>query len=375
MTTIRAAKLIPVSASGDLRRGGWLVNGRVEGDTDAVQAGLNWRIMGVCDSGWSDPEHREAFNLHVLANPDFSATRYSSLANFQAGTANALMGGQLQDISFTEQASPANDHQMTGLNIGKIVQHILQKHCNFLYDATGAAGAPDGIITATTIDTTNSTTVEIYNVSQSDNLWRVIQQIAGMDDGGEFYYPYFNRHNEFFYRQAPSFLSPAATAKGTLDKTLIRGTIQVKFVNNQPAEKLGQVKIVAVKNSTTVYDAAYPADPEDGKIFKLESGVWADDQARADLLAERLYKWKTRLYTLQVEVDAGLALWGDDGNGLDIGDRILVTYNGPAEDALTGAGVHLALSAQSMFVYGIDLSYDLAGRAGKATLTLEYDNA
>lgn len=371
----RRAELIPVTINGDLVRGGYQATGKVEGDTDAVSRGLNWRIMGRCGAGWLDPDWREVFNGHVLANPDFSFSRYSSQAQFQAGTADALLAGEsIQDISFTEQASPANNHQVTGLTIGKVVQHILQKHCNFLYDPTGAAGSPDGIIAETDIDT-SGTAVEIYNVRRSDNLWRTLQQIGGGEEGGgEFYRPYFNRHNKFIYRPAPPFRSPLPAARGTLTKSHIRGTVQVRFHNSQPGERVGQVQLVAVKNATTVYDALYPAQPADGKIVKLDSGVWAHSQARADVEAERLYKWKTRLYTITLEVDPGLILFGDDGLGLDLGDRVLLTFNGPAEDLATGAGVHLNLSAQSMFVYGLSIGYDLAGRAARASLTLEHDN-
>lgn len=375
MSLTRKSELAILSLDGDLKRGGYQVQGQVMGDTDAVTMGQNWRVMGKSLSSFVDPYHREAFNGHVLASPDFSFTRYSSTGQFQAGTADNLLNGEaIQDISFTEQASPANNHQMTGLTIGLIVQHILQKHCNFIYDATGAAGSPDGIITQTDIDT-GSTPVEIYNVSKSDSIWRTLQQIGGGEEnGGEFYRPYFNRHNKFIYRQAPPFLSPKPTSRGTLTKSHIRGTVQVRFVNNQPGERVGQVQITAVKNSTTVYDSVYPANAGNGKIIRMTSGVWANTQARADVLAERLYKWKTRLYTITLPVDPGLILWGDDGLGLDLGDRLLLTYNGPAEDATTGAGVHLNLNAQSMFVYGINIRYDADNRNGQGTLTLEHDN-
>lgn len=359
-----------------MRRGGWIGQATVSGDTDAVSRGLNVRLMARCLSDFIDPELREILNAHCLENPSYTFTRYGSQANFQIGTADNLMVGDIQDISFTEQASPANNHQVTGLTFAKVVQHILQKHCNFVYDATGAAGSPDGILTQFSIDTTNSTPIEIFNVSKSDNMWRTLQSIGGGEEGGgEFYRCWFNKFNKFFYQPAPPFMSPQPSAKGTLTKSHIRGTVQVRLNNAQPGQKIGQVQLAAVKNSTTVYDAAYPTNPTDGKVLRMVNGVWANSQARADTLAQRLYKWKTRQYALMVEVDPGLILFGDDGKGLDLGDRLLATYNGPAEDADTGAGVHLNLSAQSLFVYGADVRFDAAGRTAKATLILEHDNS
>jgi hypothetical protein len=127
-------------------------------------------------------------------------------------------------------------------------------------------------------------------------------------------------------------------------------------------------------NANTIYRSKYPTSPGYGKIVKKLSGVWAQSQGRADTLAERLYKWLTRLYTLTIEVDPGLVLFGDTGRGLDLADRIYITYNGPAEDSDTGAGVHLNLSAASFFIYGIQINFDPARHTATAILTCEHDN-
>ena len=75
------------------------------------------------------------------------------------------------------------------------------------------------------------------------------------------------------------------------------------------------------------------------------------------------------------QVDAGLVLFGDTGTGLDLGDRVLLTYAGPTEDLDTGQGVHLNLSAQSFFVYGININFNPDRRLATAQLTLEMDNS
>lgn len=376
----RRKEFVPLSLNGDLRRGGWLLSGLVQGDTDAVSAGLNLRELGKSLSDFTDLVPREWFNAHVLANPDFSFDRYASQASWQAGTADRFLSGlDIQDLSFSVVASPSNPHEATSWRFSQMISHILTKHCNIIFDPTGAAGAPDGIASMD-LDLTNSTQFSTvgdrFIVGHSENLWSTLQKIGGGEEGGgEFYRIWCDRRNVIHYYQAPPFISPQPASKGTLTKEHIRGTVQVKFHNTQPGQKVGQVQIVAGINPNTIFNAQYPASPLQGKVVRKQSGIWAQSQGRANTLAERLYRWLTRQYTLTVEVDSGLALFGDDGLGLDLGDRVLVTYNGPAEDADTGAGVHLNLSAQSLFVYGVQVNFDAGRRSATATLTCEHDNS
>jgi hypothetical protein len=323
--------LIPITQNVNLRRGGWLLTGRVDGDTDAVARNQNWRHMAKSAAGSLDPEWREVFN----------------------------------------GASPTNDHQATGLDFAHMINHQLQKHVNVILDATGAAGSPDGIITDTDIDTANSTLINRYTVSKSGNAWRTLQQIAA----GEFYNIWVDRHNKIWYGPRPSFAPAPPASKGLLTTSHMRGTLQVKYWNSRPGQRIGQVSITTIKDSTTVFKSTYPVEPADGKILPSKDGFWAASQANSDTLAERLYRWLTRAYTLTVEVDPGLAMFGDDGVGLDLGDRLTFNYDGPAEDADTGAGVHLLAAAQPMYVYGMQIPYDVVGRLAKVVLTLEYDNS
>jgi len=320
-------------------------------------------------------------NGYVLGQPDFSFGRYSSQAQIEFGTANYLLaGGSLQDVSFAVVSSPSNSHEATSWRFSTITEHILKYHTNFFYDPTGAAGSPDGIIT--TLDFDGSSTLfdqvgDYFIVNQSTNLWNTLSSnLAGGDEGGvEFYRLWCDRRNVLHRQMAPPFISPQPAAKGTLTKSHLRGAVQVRFHNNQPGQRIGQVQIVAGIRPSTIFSAQYPANPGDGKIFKKQSGIWAQTQGRTDILAERLYRWLTRTYTLMVQCDAGLVLYGDTGAGLDLGDRILLTFNGIAEDSDTGAGVHLNLSAQSMFIYGIQINFNPERRLAAATLTLEMDNS
>lgn len=363
---------LPQSLNGSLTRGGTIISGQLVGDTDGLEYGRNVQLQGISGAGGSlDPAYRTFFDGHCLTAPDnIQFDKYTSTAMIQIGTMDNLLKGHLQDIGFTEQASPQNSHQITGMSIADIVDHILRRHCNAVYHATQT---PDGVITDLDVDTTNSTPLTLRNVRKSNHFWRRLQELGGGERAGEFYRCWFDRRNKFYYQPAPAFFATPPSSKGTLTNEHIRGRVRVKVHNADPATKIGQVQLYAVSTGTSTYTAEYPTNWGDGKIHQVSSGVWANNQTRADTLAERVYKWMTRSYSLQVEVDAGLALFGDDGLGLDLGDAVSITYDGTADNG--GAGVHLQLSAAKFYVYGIDVRFNLPRKSARCTLTLEADNA
>ena len=377
-------EIIPVSLAGDLRTGGWVMTAAVQGDTDSISPGDYLQYRGRALASFVDPALRFAFGGWVIGQPDFSFDRYSSQAQIQFATPHALLaGGSLQDVSFAVVSSVNNSHEQAtspGWKFSTITEHILKSHTNYVYDADGSDGSPDGIITTLDFDT-NSTLFnqvgDYFIVNQSTNLWSTLSgNLAGGDEGGvEFFRLWFDRRGVLHRSMAPPFISPQPTSKGTLTKAHMRGSVQVRYLNSQPGQRVGQVQIVAGIRPSTIFNAQYPASPGEGKILKKNSGIWANDQTRANLLATRLYKWLTRTYTITVQVDAGLALFGDDGLGLDLGNRIALTYNGPAEDSDTGAGVHLNLSAASFYVYGININFNPERKLATATLQLEMDNS
>jgi hypothetical protein len=352
----------------------------IQGDTDAVAPGLYLQYRGRSLAGWVDPAARAAFAGYVLGQPDFGYSRYSSELQLQFGTLdNLLSGGSLQDVSFAVAASPANSHEATSWRFSTIIEHILRAHTNFVFDADGSDGSPEGPLTTLDFDS-NSTLFnangDFYIINTSTDLWGTLQNIGGGEEGGgEFYRLWFTRRNALRYQPAPPFINPTPTSRGTLTKNHLRGTIQVKYNNTAPGQRVGQVQIVAGIRPSTIFSSQYPASPGVGKIVQKKSGVWSQSQGRTDTLAQRLYRWLTRTYTLTVQVDAGLALFGADGRGLELGDRVAVTYNGPAEDSDTGAGVHLNLSSQSFYIYQIDINFDNERHMARASLVLEHDNA
>lgn len=372
-------KIIPVSLRGDLRKGGYTLDFNVQGDTDLVVARQNIRPKGLSLAQYIDSYPREFFNGFVVGQPDFSFDRYSSNAQFQAATPDAFLAGEhLQDISFAAVASPANSHEATSWDFGEMVEHILRHHTSYVYDATGTNGSPTGVIT--TLDITSLTTFstnEFFKVDKSTNLWRSLQQIGGgAEGGGEFCEVYFKRDGSFYYGPAAPFISPQPDARLTINKDYIKGNVRVQFNASKPGERVGQVKLTVVDVTPGFFfTSTYPAASGDGKIFEKGDGIFADSQSQSNTYAERLYKWLTRDWTIQLELDPGLVLFGDNGRGLDLGDRVLLTYNGPAEDVLTGAGVHLNLSEQSAFVYALDVRFDVHRKTATAIVTLEHDNS
>ena len=360
------------SMNGDLRQGGTLVSAVIDGDTDAVVFGDNARLLGRIHTDYSDPDHLEYFNGHVLGTPSFNFNALTSQAPVRLGTANYLMTGRLQSIGFTEQASPANDHQIAPtMRVSDCFEHVVNAHCNFIFNATTM---PDGIITETDYETSD-TAQELINVRGGNNFWAALQtQLGGGEEGGiQFFRPYFTRKNKLVYQPAPHFRTTPLTTKGTITKEHIRGRVRVNVRNAKAEDRVGQVQLVAVDAGQTVYTGVYPSNPAEGKEVK-KTGIWTDGQSRVDTLAQNLYEWLTRPYTLTIDVDPGLILFGEDGQGLDLGDKVTVTYDGPTEDSATGAGVSVNFNAQDFFIYRYRITYDPRSRTGKGTLELEADN-
>lgn len=365
MTPLSA--FIPQRLNGSLSRGGWVCTGQLIADTDALERGRNVQVLARSTAGgWRDPQYRAFFEGHVIDPPDqLRFDKFGSTATVQIGTADALLHGYLQDIGFSENGSPSNEHQITGLTFAKMVEHVLRRHCNAIYDATRT---PDGVVTSLTFDS-GSVAVAMRNVRKSNSLWQRVQEIGGGERAGEFWISYFRRDNSFHYQPHSAFQTGPPASKGTLRAGHIKGMPQVKI----NSDRIAQVQLVTFKGGTTTYNSEYPTSViDEGTIHQLTSGVWADSQAKSDTLAERLYKWLTRPYTLIIKVDAGLTLYGDDGNGLDLADAVTVVYDGPADDG--GNGVHLNIN-NKFYVYEVDVTFDAAGHAATAQLTLEIDNA
>jgi hypothetical protein len=236
METINS--LIVKSIRGDLRQGGSLVDGTIDGDTDLLASGDNVRLLGRSFADFDDMAFREYFNGHVLEDPDYNFDAFTSRAGVQIGTANYRMIGRLQAIGFTEQASPANDHQIAPtMRISSCFTHAIERHCNFIFDATTM---PDGIVTETDIDTSDTALAQ-FNARGGNNFWQaLVNQYSGGEEGGvQFYRPYFNRLNKLFSQPAAPFQTSPPASKGTLTKEHLRGRIRVVIRNAKQVDQTG----------------------------------------------------------------------------------------------------------------------------------------
>ncbi len=357
--------LIPQVLTGDIKRGGWKCTFRVQGETDAIADGQAVQILAKSGASFFDTEFRQVFSGNAIAAQDnIIFDRYTSTSTVIAGTANELLiGGNIQTIGFTSQATPLNDHQITDNSLALEVEHILKRHCNFIFQAD----MPDGIISVLSIDVANSVKLDRYNVDKSENFWRSLQNIGGGESSGEFYRCWFNKKNEFFYQRTPMF--GGLTSLGTIDKSFIWGKPRVKLHNNQPGAKVGQVHITAIKDSQTIFTASFPflAIPGIGKILPPKDGIFAEKQSEAFFFAQRMFEWLTRPFTVTLNIDPAFVAFE-----VDLGDKITLDYNGPVD---TPDGIlHLDLTGDYI-IYGARIQFDARGFFAIGSLTLEFDNS
>lgn len=347
-------KIITRSITGNLKQGGSLARCETNGDTDIVKRGEAIRL--------TDPSGEFTYLVgHVIDEPSIDFDGLNSVARFTVGTANYAATGRLQAIGFTEQASPTNSHQISPtMRFSSMVQHILEDHSNLIYNATSM---PDGPITDTDYDTGNDVAINRYNIRQSNNFWStLVNSLSGGEQGGiQFYRPYLTKLNAFRYKPAPHYRT--ITSKGTFTKNSILGTVKI----TQHTRKTAQVNIAGIANGDVLYSAKYPASPLDGEIFELTQGVYTDSQSRTDDHAEGLYKWLSRLYTVRIEIRPDLFLQ----ESLDIADKVIINYDGPAEDATNGNGVRINLDNHEFIIYGYEFNNDPANQSAKVFLDLE----
>jgi len=334
-----------------------------QSDTSALIKGEGFRILAKAGAAFLDTEFREVFNGNAIAAMDnISFGTYTSQSTVAAGTANEFLSGEaVQDIGFTSQATPINDHQITNFSLALAVEHLLKRHVNVV----NQADMPDGIVTTLDIDFANSVQLQRYNVKQSNNIWRTIQNIGGGESSGEFYRAWFGKDNTFHYQPSPMFGSK--TSIGAIDKSYIWGRPRVRLNSNQPGKTVGKVDIISVKDFQTTFASTFPAPPAVGKTLSKKSGIFASSQAESDTFAERLYKWETRPFTLTIQVDPALVAFE-----VDLADKITLDYDGTAE--VKNQAMTLNLSGD-YYIFGASIAFDASGKFATGSLTLEKDNS
>lgn len=349
--------------SGDVEAGGWEASGRVLNDADALdfyQQVLAW--FDLYAGGWSDAQ-RSAFSGHLLPEA-WKRTVQGSDAPWKAFTAQEFMKqGELQGIYFQDVASsPANRHQIIDMTFAAIVYEVLGGHCNLVladdataYDSTlwgGSFTTPtfdDGFL-ALNLDFTNSAAVDSY-AFKDGKFWSRLKEIAT----AEFYQLYVDKTNTLNYVPHPMFGASVPDIVLTLDDGLLLEPLTIERRNT---EAIGQMVLHGTTPGGTQITGTYPADPNPGPIMR-RGGYMLDSATDLDAIAQRMYLFETRGYTVTAEIGNGVGLL------LELLERVAITYSS-AQDGISW-------SSKPFYVHKIDVDV-MDGFTAKTRLVLEQEN-
>jgi hypothetical protein len=340
--------LLRIEAS--MQDGGWRANGSVINEADRLDFYQELEIWYDLYAGAWEGLPRAAFAGHLLPEP-WEKTVQSSRAPWAAYTAQEFMKrGKIQGIFFKDVAVPANQHQINGMTYASIVEHILGQageygHCNLV-----AGVWPEGIITLD-IDSANSSEVDEYEVKEG-NFWQRLVEIAEIDR----YLIYMSKDNVLHYVPHPMFGASLPTPVFTLGSDWLAEPLRIERRN---VEQIGQVKLHGVTPRGLQLLGKYPTNAEPGPIIE-KSGYVATSNALMNTIAERMYKFENRDYTVEARIGSGLGLL------VELLDRVQITY--------TSAADGLTWSAKKFWVHGIAVEI-LANFMARTTLTLEAENA
>ena len=200
------------------------------------------------------------------------------------------------------------------------------------------------------IDTTNSSSVDEYDLREG-TLWSKLQELADNDN----YYVFFDKTNKLHFIPHRMF--------GTLPSVVFTLTSDLMieplvFERRDPAT-VGQVKVNAFTPAGTQISGKYPSAPTAGPIQEL-GGYYATNSSSLGDIAERIYKFDKRDYTVTVQIGNAMGL------KLELMDRVAITYS----SAVDG----ISWSSKKFWIHeiGVDI---LENFTAKTTLTLEAENA
>ena len=148
---------VSISVQGSISQGGWTAS-IVSNDPDSI---TQYLIISVyITEYWGDPlvADNQLLLLKGQIVPQTLAINWEkSRASAVIATAHdALNLCEIQAVGYAEKPVPANEHQMTTLTLGRIVEHMLDRHTNLVYDASDN---PDGWVTLNNLDLTAGDTL------------------------------------------------------------------------------------------------------------------------------------------------------------------------------------------------------------------------
>lgn len=350
---------------GSIDSGGWTATGAVFNDADRLdfyQEVEAWYYLHTTD-GW-EALPRPAFDHHLL--PDQWMRHFNhSEAPFSSFTAQEFMKrAEIQGIFYKHVASaPANRHQIINMKLAMIVYEIFSGHSNLM--EAGEASTYDtqlwsGSITTQTheegfvlldLDITNSSTIDEYEV-KAGGFWQRLKEIADI----EFYQIYFDKNNILHYVPHPMFDATLPTATITLTNSLLLSPLTI---DRRHTEQVGQVQINGTTPQGLQITGKYPTDPTAGPIL-YKSGYLSDSASLMNTIAERMYKFQNRDYTVTAELSGAVGLM------LDLNDRVAITYTS-SDDGITWSSKNFWVSAITVEI--------LSNFNAKTILVLDAENA
>lgn len=347
MTIETTTRFIIQTISADADQGGWQATGSFANQQSDAVYSRRTEIYYTPEGGgdWDAVAHIALKGSILPQSVRFD--RKSSQTQVTVSTSDRfLQNAGLQGIYFVESASPTNPHQVTNLNLGKIVQHIIEQHCNisstaFLQNSDGSysANPVGGWADTSDIDTTNSTSVDVYTVRQSNSMWQSIKNVAA----NEYYVAYFDKYDRFHYDNHPQFDPSLPTATLTLDSTNIIGQPEVTF---RDRVLIDQAVLLGLTDAGVILTASYPpVVGTDGRIDRSQNNIRCNSQSRLDTLAERYFDFQNRDYDLRLSIPGAWGLM------LELYDRVLVNYSGTSRN-----GIGLSFLFEPFFIDGIEVS-------------------
>lgn len=337
-----------VDASAD--RGGWQVTASFANDQADAEYGRRADIFVHCEGGGVWEEAKKAIIHGSIIPQSVSFTRRQSDTPVIISTSDVfLQNAGHQGIYFSNTTPSTNPHQIPGLNLGKIVEHIIEQHTNISIETAG------GWVDTSGIDTVNSTSVDVYTVRQSNSIWSTIQNIAS----NEFYVRYFTKDDKLIYERHPQFADVLPDPTLHITQLMIVETPEITYRNEV---KTDQVMLYALKDDGTILTSTYPANIGTELSRQKFTNLRCNSQARLNLLAQRAYKYLNRQFNFRVTIAGAWAAY------LELYDRISVTYSGTTRN-----GVTVSWAAKKFWINSIRVSR--VGNFGAVTeLELEEEN-
>lgn len=337
--------------TGGVDNGGWEASGLVFNDADRLEFYQQLEIWFDLYAGGSWATYpRAGFVGYLMPDPWRRNVQGSELP-WSAYTAQEFMKrGRVQGIFFKDVGSPTNWHQIDGMTYAGIVDHIVgiagqSGHSNLVRGVW-----PEGIITLNT-DNTNSSAVDEYEVKEG-NFWQRLQEIANID----FYVLYMDKAGVLNYVPHPMFGGSLPDPVLTLTSDLLLEPLQFERRND---EEIGQVKLFGTTPAGAQISGKYPTNAEPGPIVS-KGGYMASSNSKMAAIAERMFKFENRDYTVTAKIGNGLGLL------LELMDRVAITY--------TSSQDGISWSSKKFWVHKISVSLK-DNFTAETELVLEAENA